>query len=218
MNIDNNLKRTNALIKQGNILLKTNRRPFYKLSSEVENIVAQEWGTSCLHLIAISLGTDTVFYKNFQKNYERFPDSHFAEKALGVLISFKKIIESNLKAKRERVLLSSKILLDLVEQAEYLAKYEYFVPAIMILGVTMESLLRNTGEIEFIDSNKKMGFSALNDILHKQGIYDSLMFRKISFSIELRNNVAHGNFDGLGNEEFTDMLRTVKKLKVILEN
>ena len=92
-------------------------------------------------------------------------------------------------------MVDAEIFADILEQAEYLLKQDYFRASAVVAGVALESHLRNLAEKNKIliksDDGKYVKADSLNGDLLKNKIIDKTMHKYITSWLGLRNDAAH---------------------------
>jgi hypothetical protein len=130
----------------------------------------------------------------------------------GVLESAKREFEFGL-LNHPRILATADSMENLLEQAEYLIEQDYKDAACVIIGGTLESILKSmlTNKYPLISFDSKKGLAHLNEKLHKEAsAYDKVTFKLIDSYPDLRNFSAHGNYTNYDKhqvKEFLDFTR-----------
>lgn len=58
---------------------------YESISHDVNNEMAAQWGTSCLHILKITFGDKSDYYINFAHNFKYFPSHHNVKPAIGIM-------------------------------------------------------------------------------------------------------------------------------------
>lgn len=170
--------------------------------------LAQQWGTSCLNLLHRVFGSDSVHYKNFKVLFPNFHDYSPITQALGVLRAAKDDYEHGFLFDT-RLLIEAEVFDDFLEQAEYLLNSGYFQPAAVVIGSVLEDSLRKLCARHEIPLSAKPKLDTVNANLAKQGVYNTLMQKRITALADIRNKAAHGEWDEFTKADVEDMLRSV---------
>jgi Domain of unknown function (DUF4145) len=130
----------------------------------------------------------------------------------GVLESAKREFEFGL-LNHPRILATADSMENMLEQAEYLLEQDYKDAACVIIGGTLESILKSmlTNKYPQIQFDSKKGLAHLNEKLHKEAVaYDKVTFKLIDSYRDIRNFSAHGNYSNYNKQrvkEFLDFTR-----------
>ena len=92
-------------------------------------------------------------------------------------------------------MVDAEVFADILEQAEYLLKQDYFRASAVVAGVALESHLRKLAEKNSIlittDDGKYIKADSLNGALLKNNIFDKTMHKSVTSWLGLRNDAAH---------------------------
>ena len=92
-------------------------------------------------------------------------------------------------------MVDAEVFADILEQAEYLLKQDYFRASAVVAGVALESHLRKLAEKNSIlittDDGKYIKADSLNGALLKNNIIDKTMHNSVTGWLGLRNDAAH---------------------------
>lgn len=113
-------------------------------------------------------------------------------------------------------LIHANIFSDFIEMSEYLSKEGYKDASAVIIGSTLESHLRklcikNKIPIEIEKNNKIIPKNAdvMNSELTKKEVYNKIFQKQITASLGIRNNAAHGKYEGYTLEQVKLMIQEI---------
>ena len=115
-------------------------------------------------------------------------------------------------------MVDAEIFADILEQAEYLLKQDYFGASAVVAGVALESHLRKLAEKNQIPiksaDGKYVKADSLNGDLLKNQVIDKTMNKSITSWLGLRNDAAHPDANQI-NERMIDPM--IAGIKVFIE-
>lgn len=173
-----------------------------------------KWFSQATVCLIDIFGKDHLYSVNFQNTCGsiQFPS---IDQGIGILTAAKEDIDSGY-LNGLFGLISAEIFSDVLEMAEHFLKENYKDPAAIIIGIALESHLRflckkNNISYEFEKEGniKYKKASTLNNELTKASVYSKLDEKTITAWLDLRNNAAHGKFDGYSLEQVNSMLLSV---------
>ena len=158
----------------------------------VETASYISWATKVLNLLQRIFGNDSAHYRNFSKIYQRFNSSHKAfMNSRAVFDAAKEDYEGGYLFD-VRALVKAEVLTDdVLEQATELLKAGYKDPACVLVGVALESTLKELCDREEIAHGK---LDRMNVELCKAGVYNMAKQKQITAWADLRNKAAHGEW------------------------
>lgn len=160
----------------------------------------------------------------YQLAFERFKKSIFMNRLhsnsyqvlyelIGVIEAIKYEIQNGLLDDINS-LLQAEIFADFLEMSEYLLNEGYKDAAAVIIGSVLEDTLRKIADKNGIsttnEKGKKLTIEPINVELTKSEVYNQLVKKQITSWADLRNNAAHGHFDGYNINQVKDMLSFVQ--------
>jgi HEPN domain-containing protein len=166
------------------------------------------WGTKVLNLLVRTFGENNVHYNNF---FEKFKSSQ------GSLEEFEICKAIFLAAKEDyeggylfnvRSLIKAEVLSDALDQATQLLDAGYKDPACVLIGVALESTLKELCTREGIPLGK---LDKMNVELCKAELYNMVKQKQITAWADIRNKAAHGDWGAYSEEDAKDFLEGVKR-------
>lgn len=167
------------------------------------------WGTSVLNLLHRVVGEDFVHFKQFQEQFASFRDGaeEFSE-CKAVFQSAQEDYEGGYLFNM-RSLIQAEVFDDALDQASELLRAGYKDPACVVIGVTLETTLKQLCSQNGISHAK---LDKMNADLCKAGVYNMGMQKQITAWADRRNKAAHGDWDAYSAADVEDMLRGVTRL------
>ena len=205
MAINRVLERTNSLIYMGEKVLSTPGQT----SGYVETSLFEQWRTSSLSFLKLTLGANGVHYLEFEERC-KFAQTHDAKQGLGILRSVKEDIEGGYLQRIES-LVSAEVFSDFLEMAKHLLDHSYKDPSASLIGAVLEDSLRRICNNSDITVKTDDNISSLNQKLADKEIYNRLQQREIEVWNKLRDYADHGHFNQYNADRVKDMLAGVGK-------
>jgi len=205
------------LIKRVSDLIAVGQQAINATGSELFSSHKVRFRAQSLSFIESLNGTSHPNYSEFEMA-SRFNYASNVRNCMELLHGIKQDIENDYYLSSIRGLVSAEIFSDYLEMAEYLLSENYYTPAAVIIGSTLEEHLRGLCQkkslpINFIDSRGKTQLKAASDL--NNTLYKATMYNKVDQSlvdgwIKIRNAAAHGNHSEYTKEQVTTMLSGVK--------
>ena len=176
---------------------------------EVNNERFHEWATSALNLLQRTFGEDSAHYHNFREHYESFNGFvHEFEPCRGIFQAAREDYEGGFLF-NIRALIKAEVLADdVLGQARELLNAGYKDPACVLVGVALETTLKEMCTRASVPQNKT---DRMNADLCKAGIYNLAKQKQITAWVELRNKAAHGNWGEYTLPDVEDFLNGVER-------
>lgn len=180
----------------------------FSFSDTVDRQQFMTWGMSVLTLLSQVFGEKSIQYNQFKKHYDEFngwlADYYYNCKAI-----FKAAYDDYMNGYifELRGLVAADIIEDGLEQADEFLRAGYKDPACVVIGVCLETSLKELCDREQIAHAK---LDKMNADLRKAGVYNTGMQKQITAWADLRNNAAHGNWNEYKEEEVNLMLQGVR--------
>jgi uncharacterized protein (UPF0332 family) len=182
----------------------------YMGDSGVNSELAYQWGASCLNLLERVFGADSVHYRSFEVQFQKFRDYSPVSRALGIVRAAKDDYEQGFLFET-RLLIEAEVFDDFLEQATHLLRSGYYQPAAVVAGSVLEDGLRKLCLRHEISVSAKPKLDTMNANLAKQGVYNKLTQKRITTLADLRNKAAHGEWDEFTEADVEDMLRSTRQ-------
>ncbi len=118
----------------------------------------------------------------------------------------------------QKLFICAEVFIDFLQQAEYLLKEGYKDAAAVIAGSVFEDGLRRLCVLKRIDYGEKETINPLNQKLYKESVYNKLWYEEVSAKAVIRNDAAHGKYDGYGPKDVQGLIDFIKRfLREFLE-
>ena len=205
-------KRFNELKDRISEVDKHVKAPSGEFSSnyEVDRETFITWGMSAMTLLSQVFGLESLQYKQFKKHYDEFngwiADYYFNCKAI-FMAAYDDYTNGYIFNLRN--LVAADLIDDGLSQAEEFIEAGYKDPACVVIGVCLETALKELCDRVEISHSK---LDKMNADLKKAGTYNTGMQKQITAWADLRNNAAHGNWNEYTIEEVKLMLQGVRGL------
>ena len=185
------LKRLDELELKANMVNATMREDDWGFS-RIDNKLFFEWAISVMNLLSNIFGDSSVHYQNFKQKYEEADGSYTSfEICNGIFRSAKEDYAGGYVFNL-RSLVSVEVLDSVIEQAEQLLVAGYKDPAAVVIGIVLETALKELCNKNSIQIGK---LDRMNSELSKNGLYNVGVQKRITAWADIRNNAAHGNWD-----------------------
>ncbi|CAA0117894.1 Uncharacterised protein [BD1-7 clade bacterium] len=213
MNVENLIQRLDGLIEigsQAQRTVKTNDRGGKSLHLEV----FYQFRTASISFILKLYGDKHPYLKEFSEHAKQSTPS-CVERGVGILLAIRNEVESGWLS-TTRGLISAEIFGDFLEMAEHLLDENYKDPAAVLIGSALEQHLKNiaiANDVSLTYPNKNGEAPKKADVLNadlvKAGVYSKIDQKSITSWLGIRNDAAHGKFDGYNDEQVRFMLVAV---------
>lgn len=111
-------------------------------------------------------------------------------------------------------LIHSETFSDFLEMASHLADQNYKDPAAVLAGTTLEQHLRELSRKNNLCPEETAGkfkkADTLNAELYKEGVYQKLENKQVTYWLGLRNEAAHGNYGAYSAEQVRIMIEQIR--------
>lgn len=171
-------------------------------------LVRNLYGEKSQHFDSYSRALATKnFYSLHSNHYEQFTQM------LGVANAIKHDVSNGLLV-NIKSLAQAEVFADFLEMGEYLLNEGYKDAAAVIIGSVLEDSLRKLCERASLpvvgNSGKPLTIDPLNTQLAKAGVYSKLVQKQVTTWAHVRNEAAHGGYDGYNTEQVKMMLLFVQ--------
>jgi hypothetical protein len=178
--------------------------------------IKEKFFSACLLLTLELYNRSHPYYEQFSVCQKRERDAANVDIALKTLELIKDEVDkgwlTGLKS-----LVSAEFYADFLKMAEELISSAYKDPAAVIIGSTLEEHLRQLCRKNNIETEEEkkgrsipLRASRLNDELAKNGVYNKLIQKNVTASLDLRNQAAHGHFNEYTLDQVKLMLQSVQ--------
>jgi len=152
---------------------------------------SQQWITSASNLLASVLGRESDYYHQLQAAFQ--VPGYRSDMARGLAVlkaawnDYSKGYIFELKS-----LVRAEIFDDFLDLAQYLYDQGYHQPAAVLAGGVLEDGLRKLCDKNKISVPPKPKLDAMNSELAKNGTYNTLVQKRITWLADIRNKATHG--------------------------
>lgn len=170
--------------------------------------VFNEWRSQAQSLLESVFQKNHAYVRNFAEQVtEDWPER--VKSGQGILRAVREdILGGHLSS--ISTLISAEIFDDFLEMAAHLLDSGYKDPAASLTGAVLEDGLRRIAAAHGITTTTGDGLNSLNQKCAKAGIYNKLVYKKLDYWREIRNNADHGNFAHYSEEDVTSMVAGVQ--------
>jgi hypothetical protein len=200
------------LLVRGDQVLATRRPPPQNVIGDdrVDMQGSQEWATSASQFLESIFGRESEYYERLQKSWKYAGYYSDMVRALGVFKAawndYSKGYLTDLKT-----LVRAEVFDDILEQAEQLFEQGYHQPAAVLAGCVLEDALRKMCDLKSISVPPKPKLDTMNGELAKNGVYNTLVQKRVTMLADIRNKAAHGQLSEFSVSDVNDMLRQVRE-------
>ena len=203
-----------GLIARGKRLKATARESGWKSNRAhgedflVDDGEHSSWSTSCRQVLERLCGNSSHYLTSFNV-HTKGACVHNVNTAIGVLEAVVDDIDNGQLGDLPR-LVRAEVFADFLEQAEFLLREGFHVPAAVLAGGVLEDALRKLCAKHGIAVPDKPKLDAMNADLAKAGEYEKLGQKQVTAWADLRNKAAHGQPDKFTDEDVRLMLAGVR--------
>ncbi|MHA6484128.1 hypothetical protein ACX1C1_19730 [Paenibacillus sp. strain BS8-2] len=174
----------------------------------IDHKLFHEWAISVMNLLNNIFGETSVHYQNFKQKYDGADGTYTNfEICNGIFRSAKDDYEGGYVFNL-RSLVSIEVLDSVIEQAEQLMIAGYKDPAAVVIGIVLETSLKELCNRNLIPVGK---LDRMNAELCKANLYSVGVQKRITAWADIRNNAAHGKWDQYKVEDVEDMKNGVNR-------
>lgn len=217
-NMDLFEKRVNELENETNAIEASKRREHSEMLGDyfsVDSELFDKWKVKVKSLIVSLCGIESEFYKEFINAEEPQSYESLYERFKRVRPIFDAIKEDyrNGYLQKAKILIQAEVFSEQIEQAEELFSTGYYIPAAIIIGIVLETKLRELVIENDLEINK---LDRMNADLAKKGVYNSLVQKQITAIAAIRNSAAHGKYEEFSKDQVKNMISQVISLLTII--
>ena len=173
----------------------------------VNSPMVKRWGTSVLNLLGRGLGQNSIHFEKFRSHFDKFSGYNYQfEHCVGIFLAAKDDYEGGYLFSITS-LAKAEAFEDALEQAGELLRAGYKDPACVVVGVALESTIKELCTREGIPHAK---LDAMNVGLRKAGKYNLSRQKQVTAWADLRNNAAHGKGSEYNDAAVQHMLEGVR--------
>lgn len=213
MNIDKKIvDRLQELIEAGEKIepLRIRSTPgAVSFGTPVDGQESNQWGISCLNILARVFGKDSDHYQKFDALFSGLHDWTPVRNGVGIMRAAKDDYENGYLFET-RVLIQAEVFDDFLEQAQHLFDSGYHAPAAVVAGSVLEDGLRKLCVRNGIILPAKPKLDTMNAELAKAGVYNLLVQKQITALADLRNKAAHGRWTEFTAADVQQMITQIR--------
>lgn len=212
--IDHLKKRFGELVEQADAVAatkQTKRSQYSGSYEEVDGDLLLGWCVKARNLLATACGRESEHFKSFVAAEEIQSFEHnpaMLGRVRSVFLAAKEDFEGGYLSS-VRNLVQAEVFSTELEQARELLSAGYRMPAAVICGVVLETNLRSLCEVRSLAPGK---MDKMNADLAKAGQYNSLVQKRITALVAIRNSAAHGKSTEFDDADVRSMIEEVEKL------
>ncbi len=203
--------RFKELLEFGTRVLASRRPPPANVigDNRVDGEQSQQWKTSTSQFLGSLFGRNSEYYLHLQENFKHA--GYHSDMARGMAVlnaawnDYSKGYLNELKT-----LVRAEIFDDFLELAQYLYDQGYYQPAAVLAGGVLEDSLRKVCDKSGIPLQAKPKLDSMNAELAKQGVYNTLVQKRITWLADIRNKAAHAQWSTFSATDVDAMLRQVR--------
>jgi len=176
---------------------------------EVPAPLFRGWVVRVLNLLQRIFGEDSIHCQQFKENSDKagtIDESDF-DLCLSIFQAAKEDYEGGYLFD-VRALVKAEVLGDALEQAEEILSAGYKDPACVVVGIALETTLKEMCTRNGISHGK---LDSMNVELRKANVYNMAKQKQITAWADLRNNAAHGKWSEYNNADVKDFLEGTQR-------
>ena len=166
------------------------------------------WATSVLSLLQHALGEDSIHYKHFANHFRLFKGSESDFESCRAIFRAAKADYEGGYLFNVRALIKAEVLGDAIDQAADLLNAGYKDPACVVIGIALETALKEMCTRAGTSHGK---LDKMNADLNKAGTYNIAKQKQITAWADLRNKAAHGDWNAYNEADVKAFLDGVKR-------
>jgi hypothetical protein len=202
-----------GLLKEGEVVLRRHGWPSNDNYSHPEQVDYIRFRVEALNLVRRACGEKSDHYLELRRiavDKTSAFNSYYYRDCYAIVQAAARDYEQGLLSE-VRALVAAEVLDDFLEQAEYLIKGGYFVPAASLAGAVLEDSLRKLAEKHGVAIPDRTRLDSLNADLAKAGAYNKLVQKSITAYADIRNNADHGHFDQFKMADVDAMTKWIRR-------
>lgn len=175
----------------------------------LEQNIFQKWNLKVKNLLILCCGEESIQYKEFikaEKSSGFSTNVNIFDNQYAILTATKEDYEDGFLTSI-RSLVQAEVFESELEQAEELLGNGYYVASAVIVGIVLETGLRELCDRESIEHGK---LDKMNADIAKKGIYNKLQQKRITALADIRNSAAHGKNDEFSSDDVRRMIEEVE--------
>lgn len=181
-------------------------KDWHSYPSELEY---NQWYTSAKNLIEKACGKNSSHYKQIEDLYIRNKgNSYYMSGCIGVLQAAYDDLKLGL-LQDTKALITAEVFSDFIEQAEYLLKEGYRLPAAVLVRAVLEDGLKILCKKNGISLSARPKLDWMNSELTKAGVYNKNVQKQVTALAGIGNSAAHGKLDEFTEEDVKNMISGV---------
>lgn len=178
-------------------------------SDSYDDATMHQWMTSVLNLLQRVFGESSIHYRNFEKESGNYPSDIFRfGSCTGIFRAAKDDYENGYLFNVHSLVKAEILAGDVLEQAQELLNAGYHNPACVLIGVALESTLKELCNRHTITPAK---LEKMNADLCKANAYNMAKQKQITAWADLRNKAAHGQWEEYSYTDVRLMLAGVQQ-------
>lgn len=170
-----------------------------------------KWGTNVLNLLDDVFPDNSVHRKSFHSQYDfhNLPAANFSfSKAKGIFLAAKEDYENGYLSSFRSLLKAEFLTEDILTQAEELLNAGYKDPGCVLVGVALETAIKELCTQHGIGHKK---LDQMNSELRKAGVYNLAKQKQVTAWADLRNKAAHGDWSEYSMADVNDFFSGVQR-------
>jgi hypothetical protein len=178
-------------------------------SERIDSEQFTAWKVKIRNLLSLACGENSQHFEQYEKAEKPYSmESSFsvAQRLGAVFHAVKEDFEGGYLSSIKS-LIQAEVFESELEQAQELLDHGYKLSAAVIVGVVLETALRDLCDQENIPHGK---LDKMNAELAKSGKYNKLQQKRITALADIRNNAAHGKPENFTDEDVKLMVRDVE--------
>ena len=214
MDISKLLQRADRLIAKGEEVITSTYQMQHDTMRAVDSAKMAGVRSSGLSFIEKVFGKEQTYYLEFDNSSSDEYDYN-AERSLAILREVREEIADGWVVSLES-LISATIFTDFIEMADHLLAQGYRIPAAVTAGSALEAHLKILAQNNNISVSVAKGGKStpkkadlINAELVKASVYSKLEQKLVTSWLGIRNEAAHGNYNGFSDDQTKDMISGV---------
>ncbi|OGF44400.1 MAG: hypothetical protein A2231_04980 [Candidatus Firestonebacteria bacterium RIFOXYA2_FULL_40_8] len=202
-------KRFDELLKEAQDVLSKNGWDGQEWRSFPSEMEFNKWYASAKNLIEKSCGKSSSYCNQFDALYsEKKGNTYYMSGCIGILQAAYDDLKAGL-LEDTKALITAEVFVDFIEQAEYLLKENYKLPAAVLARAVLEDSMRTICKKNNIPLSDKPKIDLMNADLVKAGVYNKNVQKQITAFAGIGNSAAHGKPDEFKEEDVKNMINYV---------
>ena len=181
-------------------------------SHDIDDQVAAQWGTSCLHILKVTFGDKSDHYINFANNFKYFPSHNNVKPAIGIMAAALDDYSHGLVLDvREEI--AGEIFQDFLGLAKRALEEANKDVAAVLASAALEDTLKRYAEKQGINIEGK-DLAEIVNTLKSQGLVGGMLKNSLGTMVKIRNCAMHADWSKIFEPDVSSLTAFVEQFLI----